>query len=228
MTDASLKLVAATEFFLQQTQEYRATTGPDLTGRPSFGALQSELSGQYPTWSSSSSTDLIVVTPDLPVNIPPEMPDCLARLLCCVNQDEPRALRPIAILLVAIERHGCLPYFSGEASRCYDLARALLLYVLLTKIPSSLPSGLNEAENVFVCQLLNTWCRPAEPWLTPPSAIELAEHLFGAAWVLFADRESDLIGDVVARELPPFAPGICSAQEDAVGITLPESMGLGS
>lgn len=128
----------------------------------------------------------------------------------------------IPFLLMGIRRHQLHPWKDGSVDQTYAMAVAILTYADAFWSQAKADVAASEP----VCNMLNNWLKPATPWEKLPGDAEIAELLFGAAWILLADNENFVLADIVRRERPAFLPGLCPAQLQPGSATLPADLGM--
>jgi hypothetical protein len=87
----------------------------------------------------------------------------------------------------------------------------------------------------FVCTLLNEWVKPCIPWCELPTTLSVCRQLFGDGWCTLLSNNGNIVSmnpvphlaAIVARERPPFLPGLCTAQDNVMSVPLPDDLGFG-
>lgn len=156
-------------------------------------------------------SELTVMYPGLPKHDITNARECLLRILtlCAYGSGAMSGLPP---LLIGLHQHGMLRETVEKESGARILAVALLLYVQAHWDEDL----LDVAAAPVVVDLLNAWIAPAERWTNLPRHLDVATHLFGNAWTLLDLGNDFYTGVVVAREKPPFLPGLCLEQDRAL------------
>jgi hypothetical protein len=148
---------------------------------------------------------------------------CMPRVLSHLVELKPSALE-IGSLLGGLWRFNCWEDLLTTEEDTRSLAIALVCY---TGYYSSV-SRVDVAVRENVRDMLNRWLQPATPWVYLPSALEVSRILFGDAWCEIAlpdqcdiEPGETTIGQMVARDRPPFMPGICAVQNVDAPADLP-------
>jgi hypothetical protein len=133
----------------------------------------------------------------------------------------------ISVLLSGVGRHDLLPVFQEKEDDSYALAVGILLFIQTCANHYDLDVSIKPV----VCDLLNSWIKPAVEWKSLPNADEVARCFFGDVWRVFAtsinnDGGEIMVGEMVRDERPPFLPGLCPSQSTSMSAPLPGEIGM--
>jgi hypothetical protein len=132
-------------------------------------------------------------------------------------------------LFAGLSRHNC-----WKQCLCTEESTRIFAFRILSFIETYLElSATEKALAPHIAKILSGWLSLPDS-IAMPGPITVCRNLFGNAWCSFflpEDAIDDLgkswmlvvnIADIVARERPPFLPGLCPAQERQLVMSLPE------
>jgi hypothetical protein len=140
---------------------------------------------------------------------------CIVRLLTA-SQGMP--VTETISLLVGLSRRQALAYALSTERSSYALACAVLQFIEDDRAKTR----FNKYAAPFVRDILNDWIHLEAPRSQLPVASYVVRHLFGEAWSMFAENDTGLLCNLVARQRPPFLPGLCPPQDRVLSAPLPQ------
>jgi hypothetical protein len=140
-----------------------------------------------------------------------------------------------ASILFGAMYYNCLPDYRHDVNAAYAVSTAILFY-LEDYMPGNPVDTYVESR---ILALLDDWLKPATAWAGRPDLSEVCRRFFGAAWcalALPADVDEKSISGVyrnrgfsveqlVAKQRPPFMPGLCTQQDVGTAAKLPSCLG---
>jgi hypothetical protein len=153
-----------------------------------------------------------------------DLRECLPKLLRRVNTGN-REKHGVG-LLGALGFYGDFEQYPETEDDARVLAVAIIFY-----ISNYAPANARDAViKPHVCNLLNAWLKPVQPWDDLPTVRDLCFHMFGDLWCSMELPDGDLreasIDELVERARPPFHNGF--TVESATSLLLPDNLGTGA
>jgi hypothetical protein len=111
----------------------------------------------------------------------------------------------------------------SDSQSSYDLAEHLLGVVSVARI--SVTMSVRSVLDPLLCNMLNEWLMPAEPYVEPPSKATLARAMFGDVWCDLMTNGDDAYDprwqEIISTYRPVFLPGLVMFSQDTCAIALP-------
>jgi hypothetical protein len=156
--------------------------------------------------------------------------EALPRLLQLINIVGAQKVRmaDTCALLMAIHGAGQWRDCLGDMDNAYGLAASICLVVEILSDPNFDLDA--EDARPTVLALLNEWLDTDYDWNILHDKFFVAERLFGVAWceVVLSDlkleNDDGDLSAVIAKERPPFLPGLCRGQDRTAGLGLPDGI----
>jgi hypothetical protein len=241
--DKSEELATATADFLQRWGEYspsesepQAWLGADLLTHLGCSYMDYVLDGdQY-----LQDRSLICPTEDA-ISKSDWLPQSFKTLLPVVINTYGQQSTNISSLLTGINRHKLVESFLDSEECAYSLAASILIFIEMYEDAYE----LDATAAGDVCDILNDWLKPDDPWSQLPGIGVVAARLFGDVWrhVVIQDEGDDAVGNcsqsghhsvedgyvmvgiLAARTRPPFLPGLFKGESLIHANDLPDLSG---